>query len=103
LGIINLNKDLIMKNLQQGNYSMNDEIEKYPHTRINNKIIEAFNELDVLGLYTYLRMLLDHEATTVTVIIDRIIEKFKVDYGFVMFVLKQLEKEGLLFIARKPD
>jgi hypothetical protein len=82
---------------------MNDEIEKYPHTRINNKTIEAFNELDVLGLYTYLRMLIDHENTTLPIIIDRIIEKFKVDYEFVMFVLKQLEKEGLLFIARKPE
>jgi hypothetical protein len=82
---------------------MKSEIEKYPHTRINNFTIEAFNELDVLGLYTYLRMLIDHETTTLTVIIDRIIEKFKVDYEFVMFVLKQFEKEGLLFIMKNKD
>ena len=82
---------------------MNDEIEKYPHTRINNKTIEYFNDLDALGLYTYLRMLIDHETTTLPFIIDRIIEKFKVDYEFVMSVLKQLEKERLLFIAKIPD
>lgn len=82
---------------------MNDEIEKHPHTRINNKTIEAFNELDVLGLYTYFRMLIDHETTTVTEIIDRIIEKFKVDYEFVMLVLKQFEKEGLIYVARKLE
>lgn len=82
---------------------MNMTIEKYPATGIENKIIELFNELDVLGLYVYLQMLIQHETTTVTVIIDRIIEKFKVDYEFVMFVLKQLEKEGLLFIAKNKE
>ena len=59
---------------------MNDEIEKYPHTRISNKIIDAFDELDVLGLYTYFMMLVEHATTTLPVIIDMIIEKFKVDY-----------------------
>lgn len=82
---------------------MNMTIEKYPATGIENKTIELFNELDVLGLYVYLQMLIQHETTTVTVIIDRIIEKFKVDYEFVMFVLKQLEKEGLLVIARNKE
>lgn len=82
---------------------MNMIIEKYPATGIENKTIELFNELDVLGLYLYLQMLIQHETTTLTTIIDRIIDKFKVDHDFVMFVLKQFETEGLLMVAKKKD
>lgn len=90
-----------MENLQPDNYSMINEIENIKLTQINNKVFELFNEPDVLGLYVYFQMMVQHESTTLVVIIDRIVEKFKVDQDFVMFLLKRFEKEGLIYVVRK--
>lgn len=79
------------------------EVGKIPVTTIKNKELELFDDLDVLGMYVYLQMLIEHETTTVPEIIDRIIGKFKVDHDFVLFVLKQFENAGLLFVAKKQS
>lgn len=82
---------------------MNDEIENYPNTKIKNITIESFNNLDFLGMYVFLRMMIDHETTTVTLIVDRIIEKFNVSHEFVMKAFKMYEDKGLLMIIKKKD
>lgn len=82
---------------------MNITIEKYPATGIENKIIEQFDNLELLGIHVYVQMLIQFETTTVCEIIDRIIQKFKVDNETVMLLLKRLEKEGLLTVIKKEN
>jgi hypothetical protein len=77
--------------------------EQLPYTTLDNRNIELFNELQVLGMYTYVRMMIDHETTTVPVIIDKLIEKFKVTHDFVFDVLKKFEETGVLMIVKTRD
>jgi hypothetical protein len=78
-------------------------IEKYPATTLENRFLELFNELEILGMYTYVRMMIDHETTTVPVIIDRLIEKFNVTQEFVFHILKKFEEAGVLMIVKTKD
>jgi hypothetical protein len=82
---------------------MNVAIEKHLATILENKFIELFDELEVLGMYTYIRMMIDQETTTVPVIIDKLIEKFNIENDFVLFVLKKLEASGALMIVKNKE
>lgn len=70
--------------------------EKTNLTILDNTCIELFNELDVLGIYTYSRMILSSQSTTIENIVDKLVEKFKVDKEFAIFVLGRLKHHGLL-------
>ena len=82
---------------------MNLTIEKYSTTTLENRFIELFNELEILGIYIYVRMMIDHETTTLPVIIDKLIEKFKVSHEFIFHVLKKFEEVGILMIVKTKD
>lgn len=80
---------------------MNIEIEKTPAFALENKIIVQFSDLEALGLYTYIKMLIEQEACTLPVIIDRIKEHFNIDEQHILTKIKVLSELGVLFTAKK--
>lgn len=85
----------------------NDKIkfddDRSPVTILDNRILESFNELEVLGIYAYVRMLLEQEITTLVTIIDKLIEKFNVDHDFLMYVFKKFKTAGVFTIMKTTE
>jgi len=80
---------------------MNIEIEKTPAFALENKTIEQFNDLEALGLYTFIKMVIEHESSTLPAIIDLVKERFNVDEQVVLKKIKVISELGVLFIAKK--
>lgn len=80
---------------------MNIEIEKTPAFALENKVIGSFQDLESLGLYTYIKMLIDHEPNTLPVIIERVKEHFDLDDDYILEKIKIIAELGVLFIAKR--
>ncbi len=88
-------------NIEKRNIPFEDD--SLPITILQNGIIELFNELDILGMYAYVRMMIEHKTRTLPEIIDKLIEKFQVDHDFVLFVFKKFQDAGVFMIAKQED
>ena len=80
---------------------MNIEIEKTPAFALENKNVKKFIDLQALGLYTYIKMLKEHETTELSVIVERAAEHFSVDENDILNIIKQISDLGVLFVKRE--
>lgn len=80
---------------------MNIEIEKTPAFALENKIVTQFNDLEALGLYTYIKMLIEHERSTLPIIIGLVKDRFNLEEEYILNKIKVISEVGVLFIAKK--
>ncbi len=73
---------------QQGNYSMNVEIEKSDEFVLENNDVLLIRDLRVLGIYTFVKMMISQGEYTVPVIIDKMKEQFLINDKEVLDALK---------------
>ena len=70
---------------------------------LETRNIKLFDDLEVLGLYCYVKMMLEHETSTLAVIIDRIKQKFDVDEKYILALFKIINDLGLFMVAKEKD
>ncbi len=86
---------------QQEYYIMNIEIEKTPAFALENNVVSQFSDLETLGLYTYIKMLIEHESRSLPDIIELIKEHFSLDEQYILNKIKMISETGVLFVAKK--
>lgn len=89
-----------MYNEQQDYYSMNMTIEKHPSTVIEFKNIEAITDLEALGVYTYMKMLIDQEITKAPMVIEQVCKHFSMTEAQVLANIKLLNELGFMMIIK---
>lgn len=80
---------------------MTIEREKCPTFVLENESIITFTDLEILGLYTYIKMLIDTENMTLPDIIEQVQTHFNFNDDYVLKRLKVIADLGLLFIAKE--
>ncbi len=80
---------------------MNIEIEKTPAFALEHKIVDKFIDLSALGLYTYIKMLIEHEPKPLPEIIELIKEHFNLDEQYILEKIKVISDLGVLFVSKK--
>lgn len=70
---------------------------------INLKSVTDLTDLETLGIYAYIQIIMQHETSVLPIIIDKIKEQFNVKEKFILDKIRELEKVGLLHVARKIE
>ncbi len=89
--------------MKNDNNNIGFDKEKLYLTHIENKNIELFDDASVLGIYTYVRMMIEHEKTTVCEIVDKLMNKFTLTQKHVMGVFELFEQLGVLTVIKQED
>lgn len=99
-----------MKKLQQGDYSMkcaddntDNGKEKNGFILIDNKAIEAITDLEALGVYTYMKMLVEQEITKVVVISDLVCKHFSISENQFLENVRFLNDLGFMMVIKRKD
>lgn len=80
---------------------MNLEIEKLPAFVLENKHVLQIRDLRVLGIYTFVKMMMEQGEHTVCVIIDKMKEQFFIDDKEILEHLKIIIEDLMLITMHK--
>ncbi len=81
---------------------MNFTKENHPAFVLENKFVEQIRDLRVLGIYTFVKMMMEQGEHTVAIIVDKMKEQFFIDDKEVLAALKIIiEDLGLISMAKK--
>jgi hypothetical protein len=86
---------------QQGNYNMNFTKENIPATLLENEKVLAIRDLRVLGIYTFVLLMIQQGEYTVTLIIDKMKEQFFIEDKEVLDALKIIIDDLMLITMVK--
>lgn len=69
--------------------------------RRQNKSVTEIKNLETLGVFTFIKMLIDHEVTPLPFIIDQMCEQFEITKDTAMAHIAMLVELDLLLVTRK--
>ena len=70
---------------------------------ISCKSAQNSHDTDLLGIYSYIQIIMQHETSVLPLIIDKIKEQFNLEESYILEKIKELEEMGLLFVARNRE
>lgn len=70
---------------------------------ISCKSVQDIHDIDLLGIYSYIQIIMQHETSVLPLIIDKIKEQFNLEESYILEKIKELEEMGLLFVARNRE
>lgn len=83
--------------------NMGFEQEKKGYLMVENKTIQAITDLEALGVYTYMKMLIDEGLTNVTEISERVCKHYSMNETRFFKNVKFLNDLGFMMVIKKED
>ena len=83
--------------------NMGFEQEKKGYLLVENKTIQAITDLEALGVYTYMKMLIDEGLTKVTEISERVCKHYSMTEKRFLKNVKFLNDLGFMMVIKKED
>jgi len=83
--------------------NMGFEQEKKGYLMVENKTIQAITDLEALGVYTYMKMLMDEGLTRVTDISERVCKHYSMSEKRFLKNVQFLNDLGFMMIIKRED